>query len=240
MRLKAFILVGLFLSPFVARADAPEELYRAGKFKDAAMALQSSWETSTKSSASLAYNAGTAWAQAGDFARAYGFLLSAEHLSPADREVKNNLAIVRDKLSAEARNINPVFPFGASITEVSPLSAMAWSVIVLLCFGLFLFSLNTGRFQKIAWAALMVGCVALIPAILLFWENSSPTAVVIQQGDLRSGPADTFSSIRSIPNGAWISVIDSDKAWRKVRFFSAREKKETVGWINSADLFPVE
>jgi tetratricopeptide (TPR) repeat protein len=236
MRLKTIPLLALVLFPLFAFAETPDELYRAGKFKEAAAALQNAWDQSSKLSAATAYNAGTSWAQAGDFARAYSLFLVAERLAPLDRDIKNNLAFVREKLPEDAKNIVPVFLFGVSIAELSPFSDYLWGIIAFVCFGFFFYGTLTGRLIRESKIAGILGLIAAVPFILIFIENRIDTAVVTQPSEIRSGPAASFSSIRALPSGAWISLMESENGWRKIRFISLREKKETVGWINSADL----
>lgn len=228
------------LFPVTGRSDSPDALFNAGKFKDAAEALEGTWAASKKDSSALAYNAGTAWAQAGNIPRAYGFLLTAEQLAWGDKDIKNNLALVRDKLPADAKSTVPSFPFGPSIARLSPLSERAWALggLSFLMLSLLWFGVKSSKGP--GWALLMIAVIFFIPYGLIHWENSSPTAVVLaEKTSLRSGPGNSFSEIQTISGGSWLSVDETQDGWIKARFISSADKKETVGWILSTDTLPI-
>ena len=219
-------------------ASTPAELFSAGKFSEAGAAFDRMWAASPKDSATLAYNAGTAWAQAGDHAKAYGYLLKAEQLTPKDSDIKNNLDFIKTKLPGDSQNISPVFLFGTSVARLSPVSGNVWLIGALLCLGFALAGFSISALNDVRWVFLAASLFLFVPYLAIHLENSRKTAVATHSpATIFSGPGESFSEIQKLDAGSWVSVQLTQNDWIKIRFLERGSKSEKIGWVRATDLF---
>ena len=193
----------------------------------------------------LHYNLGNAHARRGELGHAIASYLRAQRLAPRDRDIRGNLAWVRSHtrdLELAGGGLPPVVAQLDRAAHLLSLDEWAWVVLVLAwtLAGLVAWSWRRGwmtaveRRSIIAAAALLI-LTGVVAATRWYEERVRDTAVVImEEVEVRSGPAATFPTVFKVHDGLSVTVRDRREGWAQVGLGG-----DWVGWMPDGALAPV-
>lgn len=234
-----------------AQTDEPSanELYQQGNFKAAA----AKWTTEASANPKLfepRYNAGLAYAQSGDWPRAWAFWTSAYCLDPSDEAVAWNLRIAHQNTSAFDPVLQSLITGENLYDIVNQLSPAAWQSLAVYSIWLL------GGFMALAVVVLYLpGTKRLVPYMIVIgilcgllsyfslWSHGKyealgepDTILVISESRLLSVPTDLQSEQVSTTVGEG-TVVKQEKtflSWVKIRLPNGE-----TGWLRKEKLLPL-
>jgi len=226
----------LFASDFLVPGDFAHanQLYAAGKYRDAANAYESILNSGAVSP-NLLFNYGDAEFKSGNLGQAIAAFRRAALLSPRDAEVRANLDFARNQVQ------------GATLREnlwqnwLGSLSLNEWTVLAMIAFWLTFILFAAMQFRP-AWknalrgparamvAAAVVLCAFTIAAATTHFSNSI-AVVVLPDAVTRSGPFDDAQNAFAVHDGAELAVLDQRNGWVQVSDGTGR-----TGWMKSSQV----
>lgn len=236
MKLLPILLVLLWASgSMAAETTKGEELFREGKWKEAAeefkRSLGNSLESGTASHVSL-YNLGTALAKSGESGEAYAVLLRAYFQNPFDADLNHNLAFVEKKLPPASRSVLPNTWISWWPGFLRAIPIQIWALLALLALLPVMWSLSGSPRPAWKFGAGSVAVLFLLICVLNTWQKRFPIASVTKPTQIRSGPEKSFEEIGNIEAGSLVNVEEIRDGWQKIRF-QTQNSQEIVGWIES-------
>ncbi|MEZ4387607.1 MAG: BatD family protein [Candidatus Krumholzibacteriia bacterium] len=197
-------------------------------------------------SADLHYNLGNAHARAGELGKAIASYLRAERYAPRDRDLQRNLAWVRQNtrdLELAAHGLPPVV---AQLDQVAHLLAvrewglvllvLSWLVCILLAWTWWTGDLGAGRRRLLIAVVTLALAVAVVSATRWYEEHWRRTAVVVvDEAEVRSGPATTFPVVFRVHDGLTLEVRGERDGWNRVGLGG-----DWGGWVPAGTLEEVD
>ncbi|MFH1842260.1 MAG: BatD family protein [bacterium] len=185
----------------------------------------------------LHYNLGNVYARHGELGRAILCYLRAQRLAPRDEDIRNNLAWVRTHTRDQELapgDLPPLVRYLAGL--VTALSIDEWSVFLLiavwlLC-GLLGWVWYRGVYSDIlrrfvlACAGILCLLVAVVGWLWYQQELRDQAVVVIDEVEVRSGPATTFPVVFRIHDGLSLTIRGQRENWMRIGLGG-----EWVGWV---------
>lgn len=196
--------------------------------------------------ADLHYNLGNTHARRGELGHAIASYLRAERRAPRDGDIRRNLAWVRQHtrdLELAGSGLPPVI---AQLDRAAHwLSVREWGHVLLVLSWLvcatLAWSWQRGRLDaplRRVLIALAVSLVAAgsVTATRWYEEHGRPTAVVVvEEAEVRSGPAETFPVVFRIHDGLTLVVRGERDGWSRVGLGG-----DWVGWVPAGTLESVD
>ena len=228
----AMLVGGLSLTPGPARAADAQELfaqgnqaYTDGRFAEARDLYLQVRELGGQAAA-LHYNLGNAQAKMGQVGPAVASYLRAERLAPRDRDVRRNLAWLRQNLKdLELSDQSLPLFIAQAAAVVRALSLDEWGLLLLVAVWLLAVAVgwvwtrgNTpARRRTLVGVASAVVVLGAVTAGRWYQEQVRNQAVIVAQSvPVRSGPAGTFPTLFEVHAGLALNVDDSREGWAKV------------------------
>lgn len=217
------------------------ELYKAKRYDESA-ALYRKILSEGLVSAELYYNLGNAEYRNGNIAQSILNYERALRISPADSDIKNNLALARSKTSDNI-NTTPKFFLSRWLTGINHcFSATCWGVIcivfiVLVCVAVSLFFMSRSyRIRKASFFAgiLLICLLAASIANAAISNNrlySHDEAIVTTPAvSIKSSPDDGSAEKYILHEGTKLFIKDIVGNWAKIEL-----EDGNTGWISDAD-----
>lgn len=193
-------------------------------------------------SASLHYNLGNTHARRGELGRAIASYLRAERRAPRDADIRRNLAWVRQHtrdLELIGDGLPPVI---AQLDRLAHgLSVREWGWLLLLlswvASGTLAWSASRGGLEptvrRLLIALLLLSVsTAAVTATRWYEEHGRQTAVVVvEEVEVRSGPAESFPVVFRIHDGLTLVVRGERQGWNRVGLGG-----DWVGWVPAGTL----
>ena len=234
-RLILMLLLGLAALPLYA-ATAPEfdqanQLYEAGKFRDAAEAY-GKIISSGHSSTPLLFNLGNAQFKAGNLGQAIAAYRQATQLAPRDNDLNANLQFARGRVTGPTLKPNWLH------RALDSLTTNEWTLLALIPAWCWFALLTVRQFRPALKPSLrtptfLVGTAALLAvttlALVLNQRFNEPTVVVTTRDAVaRFGPFVESQSAFTATDGAELRLLDAKDDWLQV---TAGGK--TFGWLKT-------
>jgi tetratricopeptide (TPR) repeat protein len=234
-----FLLLFVLLhTPKTLQAQDAHALYEQGKFDSSAHVFLSPLQEG-EMSAVLFYNAGTAFAQAGDFANASLYLEKAAKLNPADQHIRNNILYLRK------RNIDRVDTDRGGLEGwlygiINGRSVNFWTwVCVLLCngaFGLFILARFSSRSKLWMASGFLLLTFSLCTGMAAWYGKQSilneDFAVIFEpEAQILSAPAENGQLLFTLHAGTKVRVIDENETWLEIAL-----DESNSGWVQKNKL----
>ncbi|MEZ4459940.1 MAG: BatD family protein [bacterium] len=247
--LRTLALALLVLGGVEARAQStPTELFDAGDYVKAAQAWEQQAEASKFSDPSSVYNAGIAFAHAGDWGRARAYLERAHYLSPRNGVIESELDTVRGivRLGAiESTRVGRVIDGTDDLVAWNtaaqvPPWVIPTSVVLLLISTIALFYLSRRKPLVVhARVALLVTCIGFG----VWWAQrqvlEDTHVVVLLSGTtpFHEGPSDLAATrrVRGTTAGTMLRAIELRPGWTRV----VLTNEEDTAWVPSSSVFVV-
>lgn len=231
-----------------AFAENPEEmfqranqLYKATQYEESA-AIYREILSNGLVSAELYYNLGNAEYRKGDFAQAILNYERALRLSPADNDIKENLALAKSK-TTDNINERPRFFLSRWASDINHrFSANRWGAIciifvVLVCVAVsFFFMSKSYRIRKASFfvGILLVFLLAAAIANAIVSNNrldSHDEAIITTPAvSIKSSPDGSSAEKYILHEGTKIFIKDMVEDWAKIEL-----EDGNTGWISSSD-----
>lgn len=180
--------------------------------------------------AAVWYDLGNAYVQLDDLGRARVCYERALRLSPRDREIRANLAILMQRLSDRETDEDPLLHLARwfTVNELAVASSVLW-----FAFAVTLAAWLRRRREALAWwSAVSLGALLFVGS--LFWirwhsEIDTQQAVVIPtEVKLYNGPGRDYTASINLHAGTRVQVLQSDGDWREVGAFN-----RVRGWLRA-------
>lgn len=246
-KIPLFFLLFLLCSALSLSAQHQElqkanELYRQVSFAEAQEAYEALITEGYQSKA-LFYNLGNTYYRLGQKGKAILNYERALLLAPKDREIRENLAFVKEQLSGEiiALEVFPLIAFWQNMQE--SFSSATWTVVGLLFFwagaaGFLGWLLLPSRQQKVRGFVLGVLGLALciIPFLLASGRKASQVAsdkavIVAPAAALYTSPSAGAEVLYPLFEGATVRTVEPLQDWYKVNLANGYQ-----GWVPKASL----
>jgi tetratricopeptide (TPR) repeat protein len=210
-------------SPF----EEANRLFERGKHAEAAQAYER-LVSSGQANATVYFNMGTAWLQAGRIGLAIDALIRARSLAPNDAEIANNLRIARLRSGA------PVQESFVDLLSRLPLNAWTW----LAGFGAFFWFIlrasaefRPATSSRLRAMLITTGSVTLLVAggaAAVAWDQIVVRRVVViaPEAVVRRGPLDESAAVFTPADGIELGVTAENDGWFKVRDVDGQD-----GWV---------
>ncbi len=219
MRFLRLLLAALLLPATLLRA-APEferanQLYEAGKYKDAIAAYEGARRGGERG-VNVFLNLGNAWLRLGDRGRAILNYERALALAPSHPEATSNLAFARRAAGSPAPERGPWLHRAAAWgSDALTLGACGGFWLALLGLAA---AFGPARRRVLGLAVGLAGIAAGVAgAGALFaldgGERNPARAIVLKESSARFGPADNQSVARTLPPGAEVHLLSTHGAW---------------------------
>lgn len=232
LTVSVMLVGGLALSPGAARAADAQELfaqgnqaYTDGRFAEARDLYLQVRELGGEAAA-LHYNLGNVQAKLGQVGPAVASYLRAERLAPRDRDVRRNLAWLRQNLKdLELSNQSLPLFIAQAAALVSALSLDEWGLLFLVALWLLAVAvgwswargITTARRRTLVGVASAVVVLGAVTVGRWYQEQVRDQAVIVAQAvAVRSGPATTFPTLFEVHAGLALNVDDTREGWAKV------------------------
>ncbi len=222
-------IVGLIASPCFA--DTCEVLatgnayYREGEFERAAEAYVAALEQGHDGPA-VHYNLGNALHHIERRGEAIAHYLTAARMAPRDADIRANL----ERALAGRPGGPPAPPLSWSqaaasrVVDMFTLSELALTATVCLWVSIgaaIALLLRIGNERSLRRMAIVFGALAVLFALMAFgrwWRHHrTPQAVVTSESSqMRSGPGESFESVRTVGEGWIVRVLRDEEHWAEV------------------------
>ncbi|MBP9733304.1 MAG: SH3 domain-containing protein [Candidatus Omnitrophica bacterium] len=208
------------------------DLYKAAKFKEAAVEFGRVAASGTESSA-VYFNLGNSWIRSGELGRGIWAYERAFVMDPRDEDIRFNRALVKAALgestAPEAGILEPVQRLLDYVrTSEVELALQISTILLVLCMLAFAY-IRPWRafFGTIFWITLLVSTLVWGAAWIRWNEIRYPAAVVRQKEVfVRYGPTEADSKARQLKEGASLRIQKQSGDWYLVRLSSGQ-----TGWI---------
>ncbi len=195
--------------------------------------------------AALHYNLGNAHARRGELGRAIASYLRAQRLAPREADIRTNLQWVRSHtqdLELAGGGLPPVVAqLDAAAHQLSldewaaVLVALAWLTAGLLAWWWRRGWLGTWWRRLLLGAGASLLIVAVVVATRWYEERVRDAAVVVvEEAEVRSGPATTFPVVFRIHDGLTLVIRGERDGWARIGLGG-----DWVGWVPAGALEPV-
>ncbi len=215
------------------------ELYRAGKYADAAAEYQRIIDEG-KVSAAIYFNLGNAFYRQGNIARAILAYERAQRLKPGDPDITHNLRLVNLKTLDRIEPVPELFvipwlrSYAAFVSRQSAFDALlfGWGIFFLSLAGVYVLR-NAALVRMLRWtvlaAALVIVCsgATLGVHVMLSRDNDQAivTAVVVTA---KSSPDEQSVNAFVVHEGLKVKLSDELGDWVKITLADGK-----VGWIHT-------
>ncbi len=210
----------VFVSAAPAEGDFEEanHLFERGKHAEAAQAYERLVQTG-QGNATVYFNMGTAWLQAGRIGLAVDALIQAHRIAPNDVEIANNLRIARLKSGTSVQDT-----FVDLLARV-PLNAWTW----LAGFGTIVWfgirarvELRPSEPGALRMPLIVVGSITVLfagGAAAVAWDHVFVKRVVVitPEAVVRRGPVDESAAVFTPSDGVELTVAGEKDEWFKVK-----------------------
>ena len=195
------------------------------------------------SSSALFYNLGNAYYKNGQLAPAILNYERAASLDPYDADIKNNLAIAREKTIDRFEVLPKPIIRNISNGMIKLFSPSGWGVVsliffVLLAAGLFVYFFTTIRRPGfiIAATAFVLGFFSLFMAYThsSYLESHVPAIIMSPSSYVKSAPSKSAEDVFILHEGTKAEVLDQLVGWKKIRLIDGK-----IGWIPATDLVEI-
>jgi tetratricopeptide (TPR) repeat protein len=204
---------------------------------DRALELYLQTQAQGVNDAVLHFNLGNTYARRGELGQAVASYLRARRLAPRDRDIKTNLAWVRQHirdLELTDNNLPLFIAQAAGVISTFTLDQwgvafllLTWLIAALIAWGWYREHIGTHlrRVLLSSVAALLV--VATVTAGRWYHEQVRNEAVVIvETAEVRSGPADNFPVLFQVHDGLTVNIEGEREGWVRIGLGG-----EWVGWL---------
>ena len=241
--LLSFALVGptMAKAPSMAMQEA-NELYRSGEYNAAQKAYEELLQEGFQAK-ELYFNLGNAYFKMEDWANAVLNYEKARVLAPQDRQVIENLALVKTRLDGEILQLE-VFPLIALWQSLrDSLPANTWTFLAVLLFwgviaGMVLWILSPQRkYRKWGFYGATVAFVLFLLPLLMGISRKkilrTPNRAIIMQNEipLKATPAEGSETLYTLFAGATVQTQEVLDNWQKVNLANGYQ-----GWVKSSSL----
>jgi len=208
------------LSP--AKAQSPEDLYRAGAFRVAGDSFAARALENPDVSAHW-YNLGNALYRAGDYATARAAWIKAARLAPRTAVIREALRLVAapDASSAGASDVTLLTP-----GEIEVIGIALWTL------GWLLVGLRRSR--RVSAPVVVAGTAVLVLAAAKIRDYQQPIALIRHANTaLRAAPFASAPIRRAMEMSATVEVLDRYAGWALVKRGVER------GWVRRSEIVPI-
>ena len=184
----------------------------------------------------LYYNLGNAYYKNGILGKAILNYERAKRLSPLDKEIKHNLAFIRNLVGEP----EIVFPESfnlwlTSIFTLNTLSIINSTIFVFLISGLILLMFTKSQILKVLNIALTL--LLIISSGWTFLQISEEVlteyAIIVSENtNILNGPGTDNSIAFSLPQGRKVIVLNRQNNWTAIEI----PKENLRGWVNKNDI----
>lgn len=191
--------------------------------------------------AAVFYNAGTAYALAGDLGRAMLHYRAAQARSPRDAEIGDQIARLRaqrvDLLGEEIILTDSLATATAQLLTYRELLWIVWGLWLLLWTALATVNVASGRWRTLAKTVLIAALAGLVffGGLLVnraYVEANRLAAVVVAAASpVYSGPGETYLEIYQVHAAAEVRVLETRGEWARFIRPDARQ-----GWVKQSAL----
>lgn len=231
------LFVLLFGVPSVMAQDAVT-LYQNGKYDSAAHVFLSKL-TEKEMSACIFYNAGTAFAQAGDVANAALYLEKAAKLNPSDQQIRNNILYLRkrniDRVDTDRGGLEG-WLYG--IINGRSINFWTWFCVILFNAGFGLFILARFSTRSKLWMAsgFLLLTFAIFSGTAAWYGKKSilneDFAVIFEpEAQILSAPAENGQLLFTLHAGTKVRIIDENELWLEIAL-----DESNSGWVQKNKL----
>ena len=209
-------------------SDRPDE--EKGPLYRQAAALYEGLLAEGKENGAILYNLGSAYYRAGDAPRALLAWRRAEQYLPADRALRENIALIQPNPPEKKSFLETVF-FWRSF-----LSCTAQEILFLSLTGLFFVSAavriliphrRTKWLARFALTALVLS-LPVYGAILYGERAGNARAVLAEEAPLRKGDSPQYETVAELPRAAECELLEKRGGWLRVRTGA-----EQTGWVEA-------
>jgi hypothetical protein len=236
-----FLTLAFWVSPvfaqsardFITDFDTANRLYEEGRYREAIQAYQTMGTNSDF--ASVHFNLGNAFYQAGQRGQAIAQYHRARALAPRDRDINANLNYVRNTVKG------PTWKPHWTQTLAQKLTPMEWRVAttaaVWLCFLLLALKQLRPAWQGGLRKTILIAAILSVGLLgVTLWNEYDPGsrrfAVVIEpEAVVRLGPFDASPAAMTAQDGAELLVVDEKDEWLQVT-----ADGQASGWIRAVAL----
>lgn len=219
-----------------------EDAYTVGDF-DGAIRDYESLEKAGAVSSSLFYNLGNAFYRKGSVGKAILYYERALKLSPADKDIRNNLEMARLQTLDKIDSV-PQFILVEWVKNLrNKLSSNAWAIVSLVLLALSVALLLLCKFGRSTSSRRLYFVIAMIFLLFTIFSflfslslarqaTGNDTAVVVENiGSVKSSPAAGGNSIFVLHEGTKVKILESVEQWSKIEIQDGRQ-----GWIKTSDI----
>lgn len=217
-----------------AQFDAAAKLYEEGRHLDAARAYER-LATNGVVTASVWFNQGNAWFQAGRIGKAVACYRAAQRIAPRDADVAANLNLARSKVPSGSPPPPGVeYPYLSLLTS----DEWAWAAMGGLWLWMGLLAVRTARpglrdgTRSLAWG---LGAITVLLAVAagLSWTTSGRgvAVVTVAQATARFGPLPEAQGAFTLNEGIELRIVDRKNDWLQVRDGQGRQAWVVTGEV---------
>jgi len=224
------------------RFSAANELYRAGKYREAAAAYGEIIANGYESPA-LYYNLGNTLFKTGDIPAAILNFERAARLSPGDDDIRHNLRLANLRIIDNIEPVPQLFFQAWWGDLVGSSSSAGWGTAAVSALWLAAILLAAYRLNRSPLGQrllLLGGVVAVLFSLFAFTagavqdgrEASGSEAILFTPSvSVKSAPDTQSADLFVLHEGVKMDLLDSVGEWRKIRLADGK-----IGWLPAADL----
>ncbi len=220
------------------------EAYEAGKYNEAIEIYTTLIDEGLVSEV-LFLNLGNAHFKKGELPLARLFFEKGLKENASHRALKNNLALVIDKIDSDIGVIDDIFFISWWRKWIGLLSATTWfllfiifSLVVATLLWIKLFNVSAAKILKPKWLFYLITLFAIVLLLSSIGRHHMEVhvkqCIVTESLFLKSGPDDRSENVRDINAGEKVRVIDSIGDWQKVVL-----RNKSTGWISGDSLLEI-
>ena len=175
----------------------------------------------------LHYNLGNTFARRGELGKAIASYLRAQRMAPRDQDIADNLAWVRGHL-VDLELIQNPYPLLVKplVAVIHGLTLDQWSLLLVVLVWLLGVLLALGWYREFfgpwlrRFLLVSAGLFCLV-AIIVTWrwygeEIRNEAVVVVEEAQVRSGPAETFPVLFKVHDGLTLAFASEREGWVRV------------------------
>ena len=209
-------------------SDRPNE--EKGALYRQAAALYEGLLAEGKENGAILYNLGAAYYRAGDTPRALSAWRRAERYLPADRALKENIALIQPDAPEKKSFFETVF-FWRNFLSCTAQEILFISLTALFFVFAAVRILIPGRrakwFARLALTALILS-LPVYAAILYGERAEKARAVLTEDALLRKGDSPQYETVAELPRAAECELLEKRGGWLRVR-----TRAEQTGWVEA-------
>ena len=220
-----------------AQQTGPDELYRMGKFAEAAGGYEEMIKTEPINPW-LHYNLGNSNFKLGRTGKAVASYMRAFTLMPRNKDIRHNLdfALKRSGEYLVPKGVPYSFHYICHFFSVKELEGIVWISlwVSLMLAGICLMNTNARDFflQPLvifSFLALTFGAWRLM---LYATGPGNPGVIIAGTAELRGGPGDNFPASATVPEGRLTEIISSKDDWTEIGI----PREGLKGWIKTSQI----